>query len=154
MLTRLLAASKDHVGTGMEEFYGRAAEHIDVLLQRHEHEAYNSDGRTNSPMRLKRLLRDFGSNSDTTHAISNEKVQQGASAATKAAAAALRRGDNAAPSCNSEGGSAEPSSWLVDSESSEGNYRDSDSCSCDSDGDLDSASSSAGRRRKPRRCRL
>jgi hypothetical protein len=75
----------------------------------------------------------------TARAISNAKLQQGASAAAKAAAAAQRRDDNAALPCNSDGGSAEPLSWLVDSDSSKCDYRDSDSCTSDSDGNLDSA---------------
>jgi len=71
-------------------------------------------------------------------------VQQGASAATKAAVEAQRRYDNAALSRNSDGDSAESLSWLVDSDSSKSHHRDSFFCSSDSDGDLDNADSGAG----------
>jgi hypothetical protein len=106
MFTRLLAASEDHVGTDMEECYGRTTEHINELLQRHEHEANYSADRTNFPRRLNKFLRDFGANDDKAYAISNAKVQEGASAATKAVAAAQRSDDNAKLSRNSDGGSA------------------------------------------------
>jgi glyoxylase-like metal-dependent hydrolase (beta-lactamase superfamily II) len=99
LLGRLSAVSEDHVGTDLEKRYGSAAERIRELLRDHDQTVYfGYDGNDNktSARRLKKLLRACGTRNDTAHCISNAKVQQGASAANKAAAAAQRFDDEAA----------------------------------------------------------
>jgi hypothetical protein len=48
-----MAAFENHAGTDLEGCYLAATEHVDVLLQRYEHEEYYPDGRTDFPRSFK-----------------------------------------------------------------------------------------------------